>query len=169
MVVLHPGLVTLHTNSLRWLVMDTGSEWIMVVEDDELVRSYLQRVVESAGTSCTSVGTAAEALEALAASQKAPVAALIDGLLPDMHGADLARYILEEPRWAGTGICFVSGALRDTPTFSAGIDALVKPIHHDDLMACLDRMKEWSHAGGSDVHTRMAILTLMTEKFMIAP
>jgi CheY-like chemotaxis protein len=149
--------------------MDTGSEWIMVVEDDELVRSYLQRVVESAGTSCTSVGTAAEALEALAASQKAPVAALIDGLLPDMHGADLARYILEEPRWAGTGICFVSGALRDTPTFSAGIDALVKPIHHDDLMACLDRMKEWSHAGGSDVHTRMAILTLMTEKFMIAP
>jgi CheY-like chemotaxis protein len=149
--------------------VDTGSAWVVVVEDDDLVRNYLQRVVESAGMTCACVGTAAEATAALRTSGKPPLAVLIDGLLPDMHGAELARQILEEPQWAATGICFVSGALRDTPTFSAGIDALVKPIHHDDLMACLVRMKEWSEAGGSDLQTRTAVLTLITEKFMIAP
>jgi len=149
--------------------VDTGSAWVVVVEDDDLVRSYLQRVVESIGMSCTCVGTAEEAVQALVESQAAPLAVLIDGLLPDMHGADLARKILDVPRWAGAGICFVSGALRDTPTFAAGIDALAKPVHHDTLVACLNRMKEWSQAGGSDLPARDAVLTLMTEKFMIAP
>jgi CheY-like chemotaxis protein len=149
--------------------MDAGSAVVVVVEDDDLVREYLERVVESVGMTCICTGTAAEATKALEATQTIPVAMLIDGLLPDMHGAELARQILDAPQWANVGICFVSGALRDTPTFSAGIDALAKPVHRDDLVACLERMRDWSEAGGSDAQSRAAVLTLITERFMIAP
>jgi CheY-like chemotaxis protein len=149
--------------------MKTEDPVVIVVEDDELVRHYLERAIESAGMKCACAASAAEALNALREAKTSPLVLLIDGLLPDLHGADLARQILNEPQWAKTGICFVSGAMRETPAFKAGVDALAKPVHRDALLACLERFKEWRQAGGSDPAERAAVLATLTERFMIAP
>jgi DNA-binding response OmpR family regulator len=149
--------------------MEPESPDVLVVEDDLLVRNYLGRAVESAGLKCACTASAAEALKALRVAKNGPLAVLIDGMLPDVHGADLARQILNEPQWAATGICFVSGALRDVPIFKAGVEALVKPVHRTELLACLDRIREWRDAGGSRPHERAAVLAALTEQFMIAP
>ena len=58
------------------------------------------------------VRTGEEALQVLHA-QRGIAAALIDGLLPDMHGVRLADAILDSPKGQSVAICFVSGAVHD--------------------------------------------------------
>jgi CheY-like chemotaxis protein len=149
--------------------MTTNLPDVLVVEDDELVREYLGKAVESLGKQCVRTGSARDAIRALEAAERAPSVILIDGLLPDMHGAELARQILEDPRWADCGICFVSGALRSGPNFALGIDALPKPVHRADLVACLVRMSEWKSGSTGSTEDRAAVLRSLTDRFLIAP
>lgn len=67
---------------------------VLVVEDHPENLEYLKGLVESAGHSCVAVGSVAESLRQL---DTAPFdLVLLDLVLPDADGVDVARYILEK-------------------------------------------------------------------------
>jgi DNA-binding response OmpR family regulator len=72
---------------------------ILVVEDDELVRSFLCSALAAART----VQGASDAKSGLRTAAVSPFALiLVDCLLPDMHGTDLSRRLRPENTDAGT-------------------------------------------------------------------
>jgi PleD family two-component response regulator len=106
---------------------------VLVVEDDGTVRGFLSRALESGGYVPVPVRTGEEALASLRAGRFA--VALIDGLLPDMHGIQLARKLLDSPA-------------------SAGVGALAKPVRLAELLQYVDSLMEWRAAGGSAAKPR---------------
>lgn len=64
---------------------------IVVIEDDQRVRSALSRALESFGHLVTGVGTAMEGLQAIVKSK--PDVVVLDLGLPDLDGVDLLRMV----------------------------------------------------------------------------
>jgi CheY-like chemotaxis protein len=119
-----------------------GRPAALVVEDDEIVRSFLARVLERLGYRVDSAGSAAEA-KALATTGPAYAIVLLDGLLPDQHGLRLARRLVDQPRLASTAICLLSGSVRHAMPVTAGISALPKPLHLAALIEHIEAMDRW--------------------------
>lgn len=64
---------------------------VLIAEDETKMREYVQSVLEAAG--CVAI-TARSGLEAIRAAQEhRPQVLLLDGLLPEMHGFEIARVI----------------------------------------------------------------------------
>ena len=68
---------------------------ILVVEDDDLVRSFLCRALTGVAGDVHECATGAEALDAV--DRRHFGAILLDGLLPDIHGLDLAKKLVIHP------------------------------------------------------------------------
>ncbi|MFD1250796.1 response regulator transcription factor [Nocardioides ginsengisoli] len=64
---------------------------VLLVEDDEAIRRGLARGLTEQGASVTAVGTAVEAMKAMAAER--PDAVMLDLGLPDLDGADVLALI----------------------------------------------------------------------------
>ena len=125
--------------------MDTSP--ILVVEDDDLVRTFLCRAIAGLGSDVDSCGSGTDALAALSRRRYGVV--LLDGLLPDIHGVDLGRRVIGHVNGADAGICFVSGTLRRPSAMSSGVSALPKPLRLADLTAAVTTLLAWHH-GGND-------------------
>lgn len=69
----------------------SGSETVLVVEDDDLVRAFVQRALAEAGYEVLSTGTGAEALDALEARDGDVDLVLTDVVMPGMSGPELAQ------------------------------------------------------------------------------
>jgi DNA-binding response OmpR family regulator len=80
---MHPGVSRL-TTSIR-----SSDLAVLIVEDDEVTRSRLEVLIESAGHGALSVSTAAEAREALSAVFFPIV--IVDRFLEQSDGLDLCR------------------------------------------------------------------------------
>jgi CheY-like chemotaxis protein len=131
----------------------------IVVEDDPTVRMFLDRVLQRAGLESVGVGTAAEGLDHV--RHRGPFAiALVDGLLPDLHGLELMRQFLAEPRAATMAICLLSGTVRKTVPVQAGISALGKPPRLAALLEHVDEMLQWRATGSSVSARRTALANL---------
>lgn len=74
-------------------LLEKGMDTILVVEDDDSLRSVLSTVLEQEGFSVVAVHSAEEALQAFAVRPFACV--LADFKLPRMHGIDFAKKIRE--------------------------------------------------------------------------
>ena len=68
---------------------------ILVVEDDDLVRSFLCRALTGVAGDVDACATGAEAMRAV--DHRRYGAILLDGLLPDTHGVELARKLIAHP------------------------------------------------------------------------
>ena len=145
----------------------TAASRVLIVEDDGAVRGFLGRALESGGYVPVSVRTGEEALEIVRAQP--PVAALIDGILPDMHGVRLAQAILDTPGAEAVAICFVTGAIREPAAPDAGISALSKPLRLAELLAELGRLMRWRDQGGSPAAERRAALDRLEQVFLVGP
>lgn len=64
---------------------------ILVVDDESIVRSFFQRVLESKGFRVTAAGGGREALELF--SKEVPDLVILDLMMPDMNGAETLREI----------------------------------------------------------------------------
>ncbi len=97
-----------------------GSETILLVEDDELVRRLTQSILEGMGYRVFGVETGAEAL-AVMASHEDPVDLLFtDVVLPEMNGKELfAQASAEHP---GLKVLFMSGHATDVIVKSGVLD-----------------------------------------------
>src|SRR6266516_2413633 len=146
----------------------SGMPRVLIVEDDETVRGFLCRALERGGYEPVAVRTGEEALAVVRASTGVD-AALIDGILPDMHGVRLAEALLDDPAGADLPICFVTGAIRDRWPAEAGVGALGKPFRINDLNETVAGMLAWSAAGGSPNDARRASLRRLEQGFLVGP
>jgi CheY-like chemotaxis protein len=105
-----------------------GSEQILLVEDNAVVRSLLAEELEGDGYT---VHVAATGDEALQIAETRPVDLVVtDVMMPHMTGAELARRVAE--RWPDTRLLFISGHTEETlgreGVFDSGIRFLQKPF-----------------------------------------
>ncbi|HTR84397.1 MAG TPA: ATP-binding protein [Reyranella sp.] len=119
--------------------MTGGTERVLVVEDDPLVRASVVRQLQSLGYV---VSQAADGAAGLATFQAAPQPfdlLLTDVVMPGMNGKALADAVAA--RWPGTKIVFMSGytdnVLSQRGEIDAGVRLLNKPFRKSDLAAML--------------------------------
>jgi two-component system, cell cycle response regulator CpdR len=141
---------------------------VLVAEDDEAVRGFLSRALERGGCEPIGVRTGEEALH-FVRTPPGVALALIDGLLPDMHGVRLARRMLEEPSAARVALCFVSGAIREHRPAVAGVAALSKPVRLREFLEALEVLLEWHRGPGDPREARLAALQQLEQSFLVGP
>ena len=108
---------------------------VLVVDDSETVRAALSAAFARMGLSVASAGTGGEALRRL---DEAPVdLAMLDVMLPDGDGLQLARAIRRETRWRSLPIVVLSSrrsAFDVIRGAASGASAyLAKPVEFPDL------------------------------------
>jgi len=121
---------------------DKSSTVIMVIEDDRLIRSSLQELLEGEGYQVKAAVHGEEALEILDGLAKPPSLILLDLMMPVMDGQEFLK-VLEER---------VAGGYPALPVIitSAGVDAgrtsktlvkefLKKPIDLDAFLAAIQK------------------------------
>lgn len=114
----------------------TGGEAILVVEDDELVRSFATEALAAAGYAVVGAADAVEALRALEAMPGTTELLLSDVVLPRTSGPDLVRQVLASQ--PAMRVLFMSGysagskAIADSSTLNAPL--LQKPFTVDQLL-----------------------------------
>ena len=139
-----------------------------MTEDDRAVRSFLARALESGGYEPVLAQSGEEALAAL--RDGAPVAvALVDGVLPDMHGMRLARKILELPAAEPIALCFVTGGISESSAPCAGVAVLSKPMRLAQLLAMVTDLLRWRESGGSPLPERLQELEKFEHAFVAGP
>lgn len=114
-----------------------GSEWIMVVEDEDGVREFIERALGRLGYHVTAVSSGEEALERTRGYFAEPIDLLItDVVLPGMSGPELAVAIGGSR--PSMPVLYVSGYASDVTAFHGlpGLAAhvLAKPFGMDTLV-----------------------------------
>ncbi len=121
-----------------------GRGTVLLVEDEESVRRFAERVLSRGGYT---VLPAAEGAEAMALSRQHPgmIQVLVtDLMMPRMNGSDLARRLMAER--PGIRVLFISGFDRDaartqTP-MEPGTDFIEKPFSPEALLERIHRLLE---------------------------
>lgn len=141
---------------------------VLVVEDDRAVRSFLARALETGGYEPVLAQTGGEALAVL--RDDAPIhVVLIDGLLPDMHGVQLAQRILDGGLGDTLALCFVTGGITQSSPPEAGVALLSKPMRLKELLAMVGDLLRWRDGGGSQTEDRRAALARFEHAFLVGP
>jgi two-component system, OmpR family, response regulator MprA len=115
----------------------TGSQRLLIVEDDPAISSMLRRGLSFEGYSVTIVTTGPDALDNL--RNEVPDLIVLDVMLPGMNGIEVCRRI----RAAGEDVPILMLTARDEVTDRvAGLDAgaddyLIKPFAFEELVARL--------------------------------
>ena len=117
----------------------TDSPLVAIVDDDEMFRRSIERLVRSAGFRVETFGSAEDFLERGDLDRTA--CAILDMKLPGMNGFDLQRRLITRPR--PMPIVFVSAheeAVVQANALRAGAVAfLKKPFDDNTLLDALDR------------------------------
>jgi DNA-binding response OmpR family regulator len=138
---------------------------LLIVEDDELVRSFLARALAGLSGDVDAVATGAEATRAVERQRYGAI--LLDGLLPDTHGVELGRRLVALPNGSRSGICFVSGSLRRPSPLRSGVSALPKPLRLRELIAAVDELLDWGRTAGAVLADRLAALDLLAADLLV--
>jgi DNA-binding response OmpR family regulator len=109
---------------------------VLIVEDDPAIREILTVVVgEELGVPVMVARDGAEALER--AQSLPPTVVLLDLMLPETDGFEVARQLRAQPGTAGAWIIAISaaGSVMESAARNAGCDEFVpKPFELDDLI-----------------------------------
>jgi CheY-like chemotaxis protein len=116
---------------------------ILIVEDDKDVASVFGMILKQAGFEVQVVNTGVAALNILA--EKLPSAVVLDLMLPDMNGLDLARYVRKnEAPDQHIPVVVVSGAtagFQMNKALEAGADQFLgKPVGVDELLEAFTQL-----------------------------
>ena len=120
---------------------------ILLAEDDQVMREYLTRALERAGSAVAAVDRGTAAIPLL---ETEPFDLLLtDIVMPEMDGIELARRAAEMV--PGLRVMFITGFA--AVTLKAGREmpnarVLSKPFHLRDLVAEVDRVFEMGSASG---------------------
>jgi FixJ family two-component response regulator len=117
----------------------TDSPLVAIVDDDELFRRSLERLVRSAGFRVAEFGSAEDFLERGDLDRIA--CAILDMMLPGMNGFELQQRLVTRPRQIP--IVFVSAhadaIMRANALRAGAIACLKKPFDDSTLLDILDR------------------------------
>jgi signal transduction histidine kinase len=116
--------------------MSTPSSRVLVVDDDPVVRDLAALILRTGGLTVDLAASGAEGLAALARERFDLV--LLDVLLPDANGIDLARRVRGDPKTADMAILCVT-AFDDSPHRVAALEAgaddfIAKPFTRVELL-----------------------------------
>jgi FixJ family two-component response regulator len=115
---------------------------LVVVDDDEEVRTALRRLLRAMGHNVRLFGSAEE-------YEASPVAAdclIVDLRLPGLNGFELMERL--RLRGSSTPIVFITGdggPSPNDPTIHAGTPSLAKPFDEHDLIAAITRALSATH------------------------
>jgi PAS domain S-box-containing protein len=115
----------------------TGSETVLVVEDEDAIRGLVLSILGKSGYRATGARNGEEALAAASSSAGAIHLLLTDVVMPQMSGPDLGRKLQE--KYSGIRILYMSG-FADHPAVQQGardrlIDMIRKPFTAEALLA----------------------------------
>jgi len=108
--------------------------WILLAEDEQAVRSLVERILRRAGYEVLSAPDARAALE-LEAGHRGVIDLLVsDVVMPGMSGLELAREL--QARRPGTGVLLISGYTEESVATSGpqSFDLLGKPFTDSELL-----------------------------------
>jgi two-component system, NtrC family, response regulator AtoC len=142
--VRYPNAGPLPSRAPSWLYSPImGARWsVLVVDDDELVRSMLASLLDSRGYQSTCVGDVASAARALAAEHFDAV--LLDMYLPDGEGMSVLDRTLEIDPAPVVLMMTARAEIRAAvdAIHRGAFDFLEKPLDLEDLATRLDRAQE---------------------------
>jgi DNA-binding response OmpR family regulator len=114
---------------------------ILLVDDDEGVRTLVEKLLEKFGYSVTSVGLAQQCLERLSESTFDLI--LLDHILPDMDGLLLLQLVRDRLGKSQKPVVYLTGIADDITkrkAFEIGVDDYVtKPFNPADFIARVSR------------------------------
>jgi FixJ family two-component response regulator len=120
-------------------VEPTDGALVAIVDDDELFRRSVERLVRSAGFSVETFGSAEDFLEH--GNLERTACAILDMKLPGMNGFELQRQLITRPR--PMPIVFVSAhgddVMRANALRAGAVAFLKKPFDDSALLDALDR------------------------------
>ncbi len=107
---------------------------VLVVDDEETIRTLLKRILESAGYPVVTAGDGEEALRIL--SQQGFELALLDVRMPGITGLELLGKITTD--WPDTGVIMVTAVAELQTAVEAmklgAYDYLTKPFNREELV-----------------------------------
>jgi len=115
---------------------------ILVVDDDPRTTKSLKRALEATGVyKVQTINQAPEAYDACKAFR--PDLVLLDVMMPEMDGGEVAALIQEDEKLKDIPIVYLTGILAAdevsaTGQTIAGRTYLAKPIKNVDLIACIE-------------------------------
>jgi CheY-like chemotaxis protein len=128
--------------ALRASIPKGQSEAILVVEDEDMVRSMMGEVLRSYGYQVIEASNGKDALELLRRSQEHIDLLVTDVIMPGMSGKQLAARLLEKT--PALRVLFVSGytgdAIADHGVLEDGVYFLQKPFTPQSLAEAVHRM-----------------------------
>jgi DNA-binding NtrC family response regulator len=114
---------------------------VLVVEDARAVRRLTARLLTEEGYRVFEAADAIEALEVLDLAHGRVGVALVDVVMPDVTGVDLARLIME--KWPDTRVVYMSGepaqVLVQEGCRDLSVPFLAKPFTREELVASVER------------------------------
>ncbi|MCA1816358.1 MAG: response regulator [Acidobacteria bacterium] len=113
---------------------------ILLVEDDKILRRYLEVLLRRAGYT---VVAAADGLEAIRVAFSSDVAAVVtDAVMPRLGGHELCRIIRSDKDRAHLPLVMLTGVAHDGShdDFAHADARLTKPVRADELLFCLKRL-----------------------------
>lgn len=117
----------------------TDGPLVAIVDDDELFRRSIERLVRSAGFRVATFGSAEDFLDSADVDRAA--CAILDMKLPGMNGLDLQQRLITRP--TPMPIVFVSAhdeaTMRAMALHAGAIAFLKKPFDNSTLLDALDR------------------------------
>jgi len=115
---------------------------IVIIDDEESVRTGLRRLCVSLGLQATVYASGREFVDALANGAAHPDCVLLDAHMPHMTGLDVQRHLID----SGLRIPTIVYTADDAPEakaryIAAGVAAyLRKPIAGDDLLTAIEQV-----------------------------
>jgi PAS domain S-box-containing protein len=114
----------------------TGTERILLCEDEAEVRRLTERVLKAGGYQVTSAGSASAATALADEYGVPPDLLLTDVILPDRHGRQLADEL--QSRWPTMRVLFISGypsnVIANHGVLEDGVELLEKPFGRHQLL-----------------------------------
>lgn len=109
---------------------------VLIAEDDPIVRELLQELLEiDLGAEVHAASGGVELLRQLEEMQSRPALILLDMVMPDVDGYEIARSVRRDPRLTDTPIIAVTAQNRRDAMLAAGCRAVVeKPFQIDELV-----------------------------------
>ncbi len=116
---------------------------IMVVDDEPDILTTVGQMLEMSGYEVIRVIDGKECFKKLNESSTNPDLILLDIMMPDISGWDVAAKIKENPRWSSIPIVFLT-AKGDTSSIGLGgmaaEDYIVKPFDIKDLITRIQKI-----------------------------
>ena len=127
-----------------------GGKRVLVVDDEELTRQTITRMLEAGGFTVVTAANGAEALEYLSKRSADVDIVLSDVTMPEMNGIDLSYHIRD--RYPRMPVAIVSGDVSDLEKSIIGradVPFIKKPFHAESLYSAVrEAIRRQSAAAG---------------------